>query len=145
MAEGAARRRPAFDSVEAAIANYASKPPLSALRADALRAYVEGGFAPQPDGTVALRCRPAWEAATFDAARHSGAWELLAGLDLPVSVVLGRDEGPYSPSSFAPRVAEALPHGHLSRHPELGHFGPLEDPDAMAAELAAWTEAAVVP
>jgi pimeloyl-ACP methyl ester carboxylesterase len=144
MAEGAARRRPVFDSVDAAIANYASKPPLSALRADALRAYVEGGFAPQPDGSVTLRCRPAAEAATFDAARHSGAWDLLPGLDLPVSVVVGRDEGPYSPSSFAPRVAEALPRGHLSSHPELGHFGPLEDPDAMAAELAAWTASVAV-
>jgi pimeloyl-ACP methyl ester carboxylesterase len=145
MAAGAARRRPVFASVEAAIANYASKPPLSELRADALRAYVEGGFAPQPDGSVTLRCRPAWEAATFEAARHSDAWNLLPDLDLPVSVVVGRDEGPYAPSAFAPRVAEALPGGQLSPHPELGHFGPLQEPDAMAAELAAWTEAAAVP
>jgi pimeloyl-ACP methyl ester carboxylesterase len=144
MAEGAARRRPVFDSIDAAIANYASKPPLSELRADALRAYVEGGFAPQPDGTVTLRCRPEWEAATFDAARHSDAFDLLAALDLPVSVVVGRDEGPYAPSAFAPRAAEALPHGHLSIHPELGHFGPLQEPEAMAAELAAWTETVVV-
>jgi pimeloyl-ACP methyl ester carboxylesterase len=137
MAAGAAKRRPDFESFEAAIANYSSKPPLDELQPDALRAYVEGGFALRPDGSVTLRCRPEWEAATFDAARHSGAWGLLPDLHLPVSVVSGK-ELPFGPASFAPNIAVALSHGHLSIHPELGHFGPLQDPEAMAAELTGW-------
>jgi pimeloyl-ACP methyl ester carboxylesterase len=137
MAEGAARRRPTFDSFDAAIANYAAKRPLDELHPDVLREYVHGGFAEQPDGSVTLRCRPDWEAATFDAARHSGTWELLASLHLPVTVVVG-EEVPFGPALFAPRIAEALPDGRLSSHPELGHFGPLQDPAAMAAELTAW-------
>jgi pimeloyl-ACP methyl ester carboxylesterase len=139
MADGARRRRPTFASLEAAIANYASKPPLERLDPAALREYVEGGFEPQPDGTVALRCRPEWEAATFDGARHSGAWALLPDLELPVRVVSGVPE-PFGPALFAPAVAEALPNGSLDQHPELGHFGPLEAPAAMAAELAAWID-----
>ena len=30
------------------------------------------------------------------------------------------------------QVAEGLPHGRLEDHPELGHFGPLQHPAAMA-------------
>ena len=41
---GARRRRPVFDSFEAAIANYASKPPMAAFDPDALDAYVRHGF-----------------------------------------------------------------------------------------------------
>jgi hypothetical protein len=32
-------------------------------------------------------------------------------------------------------VADGLRRGHLEDHPELGHFGPLEDPAAMAASI----------
>ena len=136
LADGAARRRARFDSLDAAIANYASKPPLDALRADALRAYVEGGFAVEPGGEAVLRCRPEWEAATFRMARHSGAWDALGQLDIPVVVAVGAEE-PFTPSAFADAIVTDARHGRLSRHPELGHFGPLEDPDTIAEEVAA--------
>ena len=139
MSEAAIRRRPDFESFDAAIANYASKPPLDQLHPDALRDYVLGGFAQQPDGTVTLRCRPEWEAATFEGTRDSGAWDLLPDLDLPVTVVAGALV-PFGPAAFAQAAAEALPHGRLSSHPELGHFGPLEEPGKMAAELVDWVE-----
>jgi len=137
MAAAAERRRPAFESVEAAIDNYSSKPPLSVLHPDALRGYVEGGVEPEADGTVRLRCRPAWEAATFRMTGGSPGWDAAAVVDVPVTVVMGRDTGP-GPAAFAPALAERLPAGRLVLHPELGHFGPLEDPDRMAAEVAAW-------
>jgi hypothetical protein len=34
-------------------------------------------------------------------------------------------------------IAGALPHGTLERHPTLTHFGPMEDPPAMAAAAGA--------
>jgi pimeloyl-ACP methyl ester carboxylesterase len=142
LADGAARRRSTFPTIEAAIANYAGKPPLDALRPDALRAYVEGGFATRADGSVVLRCRPEWEAATFRMTRGSGAWDAVAGLDLPIVVGKGADE-PFSPSAFAGAIAEQARDGRLSQHPELGHFGPLEDPDAIAEEIAAFAAVAV--
>lgn len=137
MAEAAIRRRATFASYDAAYENYASKPPLDQLAPAALRAYVEGGFAPSPDGDgVTLRCRPEWEAATFSMARDSGAWDLLPDLDLPVTVAVGAD-APFTPATFAPAVAEALPRGRLAEHRDLGHFGPLQDPARMAAEIVA--------
>lgn len=139
MSEAAIKRRPDFESFDAAIANYASKPPLDQLHPSALRDYVEGGFAERPDGWVTLRCRPEWEAATFQMGGQSGAWALLPQLGLPVSIVAG-SEVPPGPAGFAPAAAAAIPNGSLSRHPELGHFGPLQEPGKMAAELATWIE-----
>jgi pimeloyl-ACP methyl ester carboxylesterase len=140
LAEGAARRRPTFDSYEAARRHFAGKAPLDQLHPAALRAYVEGGFAPRDDGTVTLRCRPADESATFSMAGTSGAWGLLPTVAVPVAVVVGREEA-FGPAAFGPPAAEALPHGLLVERRHLGHFGPLEDPAGMAADLAAWVAA----
>ena len=140
LADGAARRRRTFESYDAAFDNFASKPPLDQLHPDALREYVGGGFAPQADGTVTLRCRPEAEAATFSMAGTSGAFDELPSLDLPVAVVAGREED-FGPANFAADAAKVLPRGELVERRHLGHFGPLEDPGGMAADLAAWVAA----
>lgn len=141
MADAAARRRPAFESVEAAIANYSAKPPMSTFHPDSLRGYVEGGVEADPEpggeGGVRLRCRPEWEAAIFRMTGGSPGWDAAPSVDVPVTVVVGADTGP-GPSTFAPLVAERLPAGRLVRHPELDHFGPFEEPDLLAAEVTAW-------
>src|SRR5207245_2366963 len=56
MSEAAERRREVFESMEAAIENFSTKPPLDVFTPAAMRAYVEHGFSPQPDGTVRLKC-----------------------------------------------------------------------------------------
>lgn len=136
MAEGAERRRASFPSLDAAYDNYASKPPLDAFHPDALRGYVEAGFEPA-GGEVTLRCRPAWEAATFRMGGANGVWEVLPRLELPVTIAAGAATD-FGPAAFADEVAERLPRGRLERHPELGHFGPLQDPDGLASGVAAW-------
>ena len=103
----------------------------------ALAEYVEGGFAALPDGTVTLRCRPRGEAATFSMAGSSGAYEVLPALDLPVAVVVGRDDDS-GPAAFGPPAVAKMPKGTLVERRQLGHFGPLEDPAGMAADLAGW-------
>jgi pimeloyl-ACP methyl ester carboxylesterase len=140
MSEGAARRRDRFDSLDQAYDNYRSKAPLDQLHPDALRSYVDGGFAPTPDGSVTLRCRPSTEAEVFRQAAASGAWSTVASVDIPVAVVVGRPEA-LGPAAFAPATAAALPQGTLIERPHLGHFGPLEDPLAMARDVAVWVRA----
>jgi pimeloyl-ACP methyl ester carboxylesterase len=137
MSEAAARRRDRFDSLDHAYENYRSKPPLDQLHPDALKAYVDGGFSSSPDGSVTLRCRPSTEAEVFRQAAASGAWGSVAALELPVAVVTGRPEE-VGPAAFAPAIAHLLRQGTLIERPDLGHFGPLEDPAAMAADVAAW-------
>jgi pimeloyl-ACP methyl ester carboxylesterase len=141
MSAAAARRRDRFDSLEQAYENYRSKPPFNQLHPDALKAYVDGGFSRSPDGSVSLRCLPSTEAEVFRRAPTSGAWDAVAALETPVALVAGRPDE-VGPRAFALAIADALPQGTLVERPLLGHFGPLEDPIAMAEDVCAWVEAA---
>jgi pimeloyl-ACP methyl ester carboxylesterase len=139
MADAAARRRAEFPSADAALANYASKPPLNRLRADALHAYVRHGFVPlteDPSGPVRLACRPADEARVFRRAPEHDAYDRLGEVHCPVVVACGQDHA--GPRSFVPGIVDALPDGRLHEFPGLGHFGPLEAPDQVAAAITAF-------
>lgn len=136
LAAGAERRRATFASRDAAHENFSSKAPFDKLHPDALRAYVEHGFATQSDGTVALKCRPADEAQVYRMAVHQHAFEHLGEVTCPVTVARGAvDPGVASPAATAALIAEALPHGTLEIFDKLGHFGPLESPATVAAAI----------
>lgn len=136
LAEGARRRRPAFGSAREAIDNYASKPPFSALDPDALAAYVRYGFRELDDGSVTLRCAPDVESATYRMGPKHHTFERLAEVRVPVTVACGNADG-FGPAAFAPLIVEELPRGALEAHDDLGHFGPLEDPQSIAASIRA--------
>ena len=136
LADGALRRRPSFPSAAEALANFASKPPLSVLRADALHAYVRHGLRAGEDGAVHLACRPEDESQIYRGGGRHGAFERLGEIACPVVVACGDEE--LGPAMFAPAVAEALPHGRLEVHPHIGHFGPLQAPDHLAAAIRAF-------
>lgn len=131
LAEITKKRRETFPSFEAAIANFAAKPPLGSLRPDVLEDYVRHGFAEQPDGTIRLKARREHESMTYQMGSAHDGFAHLAEVACPVLVAHGGEaEGP---AQIAPLIAEALPHGELRAFPQLGHFGPLEDPIAFAA------------
>ena len=133
LADGAARRRPSFPSHADALANFAAKPPLDALRADVLHAYVAHGFRAGEDGAVHLACRPEDEAQIYRGGGAHDAFVHLGEVRCPVVVACGRPEP--GPALFAPMVADALGRGRLERHEALGHFGPLEAPGVCAAAV----------
>ncbi len=133
LALGAARRRPTFDSPAAALANYAGKPPLDRLRADALWAYVRHGFETTEHG-VELRCRPEHEAATFAGAGGHDAFDRLGELRCPLVIAAGDDA--VGPGGFAPQVAARAALGTVDRVEGVGHFGPLEAPRLLAGHVA---------
>jgi pimeloyl-ACP methyl ester carboxylesterase len=135
LAAGARRRRRTFPSLAAALANYAAKPPLGALDPAALDAYVRHGFVAAADGSVTLACLPEVEAAIFAQGMTHRAFDHLGEVACPVTVATGRSVP--GPALVAPALVEALPRGELVTHPDLGHFGPLEDPGALAADIAA--------
>jgi pimeloyl-ACP methyl ester carboxylesterase len=140
LAEGAARRRPTFPSAAEALANYAAKPPLNRLRADALEAYVRHGFVPDPEpgaseGAVRLACRPGDESLVYRGAPVHDGFDRLTEVRCPVVVAMGDEPGP---AAFAPAIADQLPAGRLEVFDQLGHFGPLEAPDRVAAAAAAF-------
>lgn len=134
LAEGALRRRECFASRDDAFANFAGKPPFNSLHPDALRAYVEHGFADRPDGTVRLKCRPTHEAEIYRTGGSHDAFDHLDAVECPVTVARGAMVE-WGPAAFAQRIAGELPHGRLLTFDQLGHFGPLEDPALIAESI----------
>ena len=140
LAEGARRRRPTFDSYEAAIANFSSKPPLNTFRADALDAYVRFGMREDDDGRVHLKCTPEHEARTFETGGNHATFERLGELRVPTRYLAGRVE-PDAPSGFTEVLARATPGATFDHLDRLSHFGPMEDPSAFAAEIESFATA----
>jgi pimeloyl-ACP methyl ester carboxylesterase len=136
MSGPARNRRDVFPSKRAAFERYASRPPLDALRPDALAAYVEHGFVGTGTGEVRLACRPEHEARTFEAEDRM-TLDRLADLDLPVVIGVGARAPHPGPADLAPAVAAAVRGSRLIEYADLGHFGPLQDPDRIAADVAA--------
>jgi pimeloyl-ACP methyl ester carboxylesterase len=132
---GARRRRAVFPSFEAAIANYASKPPLMGFTGEALHAYVRYGFAEGEDGQVHLKCRPETEAETFEMGPHHDTWDTLPEIETPVLVVAGKVEE-FQPSRIAGQVAERLPNATYLELPTLDHFAPMTHPAEIAEIIA---------
>lgn len=139
IAAAARRRRPSFPDRQAAYDNFAAKPPLNALDAAALRAYVDHGLRPsraaEGNHTVELKCPPEVEAVVFENGVVANAFERLPEVRIPVIVAASQDGG--GPARAAGLIAGALPHGRLERFPELTHFGPMEDPAGIAAAIRA--------
>ena len=138
MAVAARRRRSTFPSKGAALLRYAGRTPLGVLRADALAAYVEHGFAEQPDGTAVLKCAPENEAATFEA-EGKMTIDQVVGLPVPTMIAIGQPEDGPNPASFGPAIVEAMPHARLHEYRHLGHFGPLQDPVSVAEDILDFT------
>jgi len=136
MAEAARVRRPSFASRAEALWRYASRPPLSQMRADALTAYVEHGFADEPDGSVRLKCRPEHEARVFESDTKLTVSDM-CGLRLPAVIAVGHDEPGPNPAGFASALAAMLPDARRIEYPHVGHFGPLEDPISIGRDVLA--------
>lgn len=137
LAAGARRRREVFASREEAQAHYARKPPFDGWAPQALADYVDHGFADQPDGSVRLKCRGEHEALVYEMASAHGGYGRMGEVRCPVLVAGGGDTDAMSPPALTGLV-ERLPDVRVQVLPGLGHFGPLEDPAAVATSVRAF-------
>jgi pimeloyl-ACP methyl ester carboxylesterase len=133
MSEQARRRRAVFADREEVYERYRSRPPLNRLDVRCLRAYVNYGFRDRDDGAVELSCSPENEARTFEQHR-TGADEMIGRLPVPYTMAIGAERE--RPAEAVIEVAERFPHLGLVRYPDLDHFGPLEQPERLAADIA---------
>jgi pimeloyl-ACP methyl ester carboxylesterase len=131
IVQGAVRRRPGFESIDAALDNYSAKRPLGSFDPRVLRDYVEFGFEDSPDGGVMLRCRPEFEAAVFRSAHTTDLWTRLPDVSLATTVLAGVVEE-HQPSSFARLVAERIPSARYVQTDDFDHFGPFTVPEVFA-------------
>ena len=139
MSDAARRRRETFGSRAEALWRYATRAPLGQLRADSLAAYVQHGFEDLPDGTVRLKCRPESEARTFECETKM-TLDRVGDLAVPTVIGIGGEE-PTSTLFGAP-LAEAMVDARLIRYEHLGHFGPLQDPSTVGADILEGAQAA---
>ncbi|HWC10767.1 MAG TPA: alpha/beta hydrolase [Acidimicrobiales bacterium] len=136
LAAGARRRREVFSSRSEARAHYAGKPPFDRWAPDALSDYVEHGFADRPEGSVRLKCRGEHEALIYEMASAHDGFGRMSEVRCPVVVARGGDTDAMSPPALTGLV-ERLPDARVEVLPGLGHFGPLEDPSAVARSIRA--------
>lgn len=130
MVERARRRRSTFPSRAAALDHYRRRPPFDGFREDALVAYIEHGFRERGDGTIELKCAPQHEASTL-AAVDKPTVDDIVGVRTPVTVGVGGRSGRIF-ASIGEGLVSVLADARLDRQPCLTHFGPFEDPDAVA-------------
>ena len=136
LSAGALRRREVFGSRQEALDNFSSKPPFDRLHPEALAAYVDDGFAPDPgEGGVRLRCRREDEAQVYAHGFSHDAYRRLGELSCPVTLACGAETDGFGLDLLA-LYAARLARPEVLVLPGLGHFGPLEDPAAVAASLA---------
>lgn len=136
LAIRARKRRRAFASRREAYENFASKGPFKSLAPAALQAYVDYGFTDADDGSVELACDPNDEAAVYVMASAHDGYARLAEVTCPVTVARGAKSHSFSSGDMR-LVAEQFPRGAYREYDDQGHFGPLEKPSLMAAEVLA--------
>jgi pimeloyl-ACP methyl ester carboxylesterase len=140
LVRDARKRRAVWDTPTQAFDSYRSRRPLSTLDAESLRAYVDYGLRPRPDGRVELKCRPDDEADMYAMMPAHGAFARLAELRLPVLVACGEHSDAIGPS-VARLIADRIPNGQLELLPGVGHFGPLEDPERATQSMLRFADA----
>jgi pimeloyl-ACP methyl ester carboxylesterase len=140
LSAGARRRRTHFAGRDDALANFAAKAPFGDLDPVALAAYVDNGFRPDGQGGITLCCARDDEAAVYAAASAHDAFRLLPAVRCPVTIACGERTDAFDERALKP-VVERLPQADLQVLPGLGHFGPQQDPAAVARSVlhsAAW-------
>lgn len=137
LIESSRRRRTEFDSADAAYERFRSKPPYSLCEAEAVRAYVDIGTYPLPDGRVRLSCSGETEARIYEQNERVD-FGPFAAVDCPITVAYGdaMSGGNELPPAMAPLISEALGNGRLECLAGLTHFAPMEDGAAVARAIA---------
>ena len=135
LAAAARRRRDVFPSRAEAFDNYRAKQPFPTFDPDALSAYVEWGFRDLPDGTVQLACRPEDEARIYEAVWDHQAYARLHAVACPVALASGGPRSQFGVEIIKALAARMTRPTRIEVHDELGHFGPLERPQIVAAAV----------
>jgi lipase len=129
------RRRRQFDSVDAALDNFARKPPYSTWRADILRDYCEFATRPTADGRRELKCAPEIEARFYETSRDFDGLGRILRAEIPMLVMFGA-RGDSPGASLSQKIARGLRRGRVMDVAGAGHFLPMEKPELVANAAA---------
>ncbi len=134
LSAGALRRRESFGSRAEALGNFSGKGPFMRLHPEVLAAYVDNGFEAHGDG-IRLCCRREDEAQVYDHGLSHDGFGHLAEIGCPVRLACGAETDAVG-ADFLALLQQRLARSEVEVFPGMGHFGPLEDPDAVALSVA---------
>jgi pimeloyl-ACP methyl ester carboxylesterase len=107
---------------------------MATFRPDVLHEYVEHGFETLADGTARLKCRPSDEARVYAYGGSHRAYSRLSEIACAVTLTCGELTDSFGLATLE-AVGQRLRDRRIEVFPGLGHFGPLEDPEAVAASM----------
>ncbi len=137
IADGAAKRRREFPSIEEAVSSYTGRGAFTTWSAEWIRNYLLGGSVSTPAG-IELSCTPEWEAATFRSSSMD-TWKYLRKVKNHVKVVYGSVG-----STFSAQARKNLfmlgSNWDSEYYKEASHFLPMEYPDSVIKDLKDYLE-----
>ncbi len=134
IARTAGRRRADFPAPAEVLGSYQGRGAFKTWLPGFLEDYVEDGFVRRADGSVTLRCTPAWESATFAAQRHDLRAAMRA-LKVPARMLVA-ERGSTS-ERVIPLMNALAPAVAIERVPGSTHFVPMEQPELVRARMLA--------
>lgn len=140
LAEGAARRRMVWASVDEIVESYRSRPTFSRWREDVLRLYAVHGTFPREDGQRQLKCPGEIESEIFHQSRSLDVWSALPEVRCPVLVLRGERTDGYL-HTICQNVASRVANGRLAVVGDAGHLAPMEQPERLAEVILEFLEA----
>jgi pimeloyl-ACP methyl ester carboxylesterase len=130
MAEQAARRRGAFESVAAARAGWQGRGVFQGWPQSALDGYLEGGLLADEGGGVHLACPPAWEATSFRGV-STRLEEAMRSPGAPPFMLLAGDVGSTVSQEDEATIRALHPQAPVTRFDGVGHFFPVTHPELV--------------
>lgn len=130
LAQNARKRRPRFDTVEAAFRAYHGRGAFKGWPDAMLADYLADGLATDADGVV-LTCAPEWESANYAAQAHN-PWLALGRIHGPVRILKAETHT----TCFVPDHAFGMAHVQARTLAGANHFFPMLMQDAARGHLA---------
>jgi pimeloyl-ACP methyl ester carboxylesterase len=144
------RRRSRFASVSEMVTRLQTRKGFSRWDPRVLDDYCTHGLRPSPNGEgFELACPPEVETAVYVGQADPDIYGLLRSIDLPVHIVRARThpEGHFVPdfsySPTWPHLANEFRNASEVHLTEATHFFPMEQPDLVAARIAAYAAGAL--
>ena len=133
LASLALKRKNRFESLTAAVSNFADKLPFSVWNRMAFDAYIECGLIETPEG-VELACSPLDEAEIYRASTEHGVWDRLGEVNPPVTILAGAYSDTHT-VDLVRQLASQVPNCDYEIVPGTGHFLPMEMPEVVVEQI----------
>jgi len=138
IADGAAKRRRNFDSIEEAMKSYEGRGAFKTWGSEWIKDYLIGGTQKSPNEGIELSCTPEWESMTFKSSSMD-TWDFLEEIEVQTSTIAAAPEE-NSGTTFSEDARKALlslgSTWELEEIDGASHFLPMEFSDLTVDRIS---------